>query len=96
MRALSNNMAERIFDGYGPLSTFSAKIDVAFALDLIDADVHRDLRTIKDIRNCFAHTTHSYFSAAQRSRSFVGSCQITGRAATMQSSSARAPLSHHP
>ena len=53
----SNRLLGRIFEGYGPLSTFSAKIDVAAALKLIDTDTVGDLRAIKDIRNHFAHAT---------------------------------------
>lgn len=69
MRELSSNLAERLFDGYGPLSTFAGKIDVAFALDLIDESVHRDLRVIKDIRNRFAHTTQfAFFNSPEISK----------------------------
>lgn len=57
MRGLSNSLHERIFRGYGPLSSFSAKIDVGFALGLFDEAIHRDLRALKDIRNAFAHTS---------------------------------------
>ncbi len=56
-RTISNTMAERIFEGMGPLRSFSGKIDVAYLFELIDEDVARDLRVIKDIRNKFAHTT---------------------------------------
>lgn len=56
MRRLSSNLNERIFRGYGPLSTFSAKIDIGYALELYDKTIHRDLRGLKDIRNAFAHT----------------------------------------
>jgi hypothetical protein len=56
-RTISNKTAKRIFEGMGPLSSFSGKIDVAYLFELIDKDVARDLRVIKDIRNKFAHTT---------------------------------------
>lgn len=45
-----------MFSGYGPLSTFSAKIEIAYAFDLFEADMFRDLKAIKDIRNAFAHS----------------------------------------
>ena len=61
MRPLSNTFAERLFEGYGPLSTFSGKIDISFAFDLIEEAVYRDIRVIKDIRNRFAHTKHFVF-----------------------------------
>ena len=45
-----------LFTGLGPLSTFSAKIKIAYALELIDADIFLSLETIRKIRNEFAHT----------------------------------------
>ena len=55
MRPLSNNFKNRLFDGYGPLSSFSSKIDVAFALCVIDEQLFSNLKIIKEIRNEFAH-----------------------------------------
>jgi hypothetical protein len=37
------------------LGTFSAKIEIGYALSLFDGDVKRDLDTIRTIRNRFAH-----------------------------------------
>ena len=34
---------------------FSNKIDLAFLLGLLTKEAHRDLKTMKDIRNKFAH-----------------------------------------
>lgn len=56
MRTLSNTLKERIFSGYGPLSSFSAKIDLAYALHIFEEPLWNDLRAIKDIRNEFAHS----------------------------------------
>ncbi len=56
-RPLSNTMQAKIFDGYGPLSHFSAKIDIAYIFELIDETTYDDLRAIKGVRNKFAHTT---------------------------------------
>jgi hypothetical protein len=53
MRTMSNEHAKRIFNG--PLARFGPKIDVAYAFELIDDDLHNDLMVIKDIRNEFAH-----------------------------------------
>jgi hypothetical protein len=50
----SNTLAKRLFNG--PLSSFAAKIDLAYALNLIENETHRDLRTVVDIRNEFAHS----------------------------------------
>src|SRR5690242_1015626 len=55
MPPMSNTLARDLFDNRGPLATFSAKIDVARAMGLIDAPTQRDLRAIKGLRNFFAH-----------------------------------------
>lgn len=46
---------EDLFTGYGPLSSFSAKIGMAFALGLINQDMKADLNYIRKVRNHFAH-----------------------------------------
>lgn len=53
---LSGEMESRIFDGYGPLSTFAAKIDIAYALQLYDDRTRVGLHTVRKIRNIFAHS----------------------------------------
>lgn len=47
-----------LFDGDGPLSTFSAKINLAFRLGLIDAQFAKALHSIRKIRNNFAHEVY--------------------------------------
>jgi hypothetical protein len=54
---LSNTSAAKIFDGLGPLSQFSAKIEVAYIFRLVDEATYKDLLAIKEIRNRFAHTS---------------------------------------
>ena len=51
----SNNFKHRIFEGYGPLSTFTAKIDMARALEIVDEETYNTLRILKSIRNEVAH-----------------------------------------
>jgi len=46
---------KKIFEGTGPLSTFSAKIDIAYRLGLISKREHQIIHTIRSIRNKFAH-----------------------------------------
>ena len=46
----------RLFTGYGPLATLSARIMFAYNLKIINADSRHDFIIIKDIRNQFAHT----------------------------------------
>lgn len=53
---LSNTVHDRIFDGNGPLSPFSAKIDIAYALGLYPAEIKTDLHKVRKVRNLFAHS----------------------------------------
>lgn len=58
---------ERLFGPNAPLSTFSAKIDLARLLGLMTNTIRSDLHIVRDIRNEFAHqiahrTTHDKLS----------------------------------
>ena len=46
---------ERLFGRNHPLTTFGARIDLAFALGLIGTTEHHDLDLVRKIRNHFAH-----------------------------------------
>lgn len=56
MRPLSSEFKRRLFDGYGPLSSFSAKIDLSYAFQIIDKKTRDELTIIRKIRNKFAHS----------------------------------------
>src|SRR5215510_7954244 len=43
------------FGRYRPFSRFVTKIDLAHLTDVIDDDLERDLDTLREIRNAFAH-----------------------------------------
>lgn len=49
------NTVGKLFEGTGPLATFSARIGLAFATGLLRGESHRALRLICKIRNDFAH-----------------------------------------
>jgi hypothetical protein len=51
----ADDIDERMFRSSGPLGSLSAKIDLAFMLGIVGRQAHRDLHTIRDIRNRFAH-----------------------------------------
>ena len=53
---LSKTFRDKLFKGYGPLSSFSGKIDIAYAFSMFGQETYNDLRAIKDIRNTFAHS----------------------------------------
>jgi DNA-binding MltR family transcriptional regulator len=53
--ALRKSQSDRIFKGTGPLSSFDARIRLASAIGVIDADMQHDVDIIREIRNDFAH-----------------------------------------
>jgi len=53
---LGRDMKDRIFEGYGPLSSFAAKIDIAYVLQIIPRDIYDSLRIVNRIRVRFAHS----------------------------------------
>jgi hypothetical protein len=48
-------VAQTFFAITGPVGDLATKIDLALLVGLVGKDMHRDLVTIKDIRNYFAH-----------------------------------------
>jgi DNA-binding MltR family transcriptional regulator len=54
--AIPGKVEKSLFDANGPLSTFSAKIKMAYGMGLIDRPVFDDLELIRRIRNEFAHS----------------------------------------
>lgn len=49
-------IVDPLFSGFGPLSTFSAKIKLSYVTGLINKQLYKDIEIIRDIRNHFAHT----------------------------------------
>jgi DNA-binding MltR family transcriptional regulator len=49
-------LIEPLFDAFGPLSTFSAKIRISYAIDLLNESMANDLDLVRRIRNAFAHS----------------------------------------
>jgi DNA-binding MltR family transcriptional regulator len=57
MVPLSPSLRNSIFRGkYGPLSDFSSKITVAFALGVYNDEIRKQLDVLREIRNIFAHS----------------------------------------
>ena len=55
MNHLEPKEIKALFSGFGPLSTFSAKIMTAYATNIIDKEIRDDLDVLREIRNAFAH-----------------------------------------
>ncbi len=62
----ATRLVEPLFGGLGPLSTFSAKIRLSYAIDLLQDWMAADLDLIRRIRNEFSHSfeSASFASAA--------------------------------
>jgi hypothetical protein len=54
-RSLSLDDRAAIFEGYGPLASFSAKIIIGCSFDMYGPKIRKDLERVKDIKNAFAH-----------------------------------------
>jgi hypothetical protein len=52
---LSSDRRDRLFGRMGPLSNFSAKIELGFALGLFSNEGRKAFDMIRDVRNKFAH-----------------------------------------
>ncbi|WP_421839357.1 MltR family transcriptional regulator [Novosphingobium sp.] len=55
MPSLNGELRKKMFEGTGALSTAAARMDVAFALGIIEKSWYNDLIQIARIRNRFAH-----------------------------------------
>jgi DNA-binding MltR family transcriptional regulator len=56
MRPLSKQLCKRVFDSFGPLSTFSNKIVMAHAIGIVSAPIYARLEHLRKLRNAFAHS----------------------------------------
>jgi hypothetical protein len=57
---MSRRKLKRILDYPGPLSTFSAKADIAYVTRLISEDVHKAIYHLRRVRNDVAHSPNSF------------------------------------
>jgi hypothetical protein len=57
MAPLSANLRDRLFKGYGPLSSYAGKVDIALALKIISKGDYDALGAINKVRVKFAHST---------------------------------------
>jgi DNA-binding MltR family transcriptional regulator len=67
---LTEKVSEELFGRFGPLSSFSSRIDVAYCLGWIGPETYRDLNLLRKIRNDFAHAHEpvTFSDAAVQSR----------------------------
>lgn len=54
-RIRDKKVADELFNAMGPLSSFSQRIAIAYAFDLISPAQYKDFEIIRKVRNHFAH-----------------------------------------
>ena len=69
-----------MFEGVGPLSTFSAKAKLAFALKLVDSDQFHNLEIVRKIRNTFAHSFEGVALTLPENADRISALKLTTRA----------------
>jgi len=52
----SKSSTNPLFDTFGPLHSFSGKVKICYAMDLIGKWMYRDLEIVRNLRNDFAHS----------------------------------------
>jgi len=70
-----------LFGAYGPLSSFSAKIDLAKSLGILTKGEASDLHRVRKIRNVFAHSLQEVSFRDRSIRDHIHQIQV--RAATI-------------
>jgi DNA-binding MltR family transcriptional regulator len=55
-KGASKKLKDDLFDGNGPIATFSAKISVSYAFGFITQDDYKNLGLVRKVRNAFAHS----------------------------------------
>lgn len=64
----NEDIHRKLFTGYGPLSSLSAKIDLGFLLGIYPSRFHKMLHDIREVRNDFAHNPLPVSFRSQRER----------------------------
>ncbi|MES9900422.1 MAG: MltR family transcriptional regulator [Sedimenticola sp.] len=57
-------------DGSSPLGTFSSRIELCFALGLIDEFEYREISLLRKVRNAFAHAKHGTSFQTEKIKGF--------------------------
>jgi hypothetical protein len=70
---------ERLFGHAGALSTFSAKIDVAFSIGMLSKEAIEDLHVIRKVRNEFAHNLRMKSFAAAPVRDLIKNIHMSSK-----------------
>ena len=72
-----------LFDGDRPLATFSARINLAFAIGYIPLNAYSDLNLLRKIRNHFAHSAEQVSFEDGRIRDWCGALSTVKKDSSM-------------
>lgn len=75
-------LQEKLLGTSRPLATFSSRIDLCHALGLINEEMAKELHTIREIRNEFAHVSRNIGFEEQRVRDRCKNLRLRPRSAT--------------
>jgi hypothetical protein len=89
LRPLSSDKYRDLFKGNSPLSTFAAKIDMAFAIGVLNEIAHRQLHLIRKVRNCFAHSIQPLDFEHSEIKQLIGSNELIANSGLLQENSTR-------
>lgn len=85
---VDDKAVSELFKGDRPLATFSAKINIAFAVGLLPPNVRTDLDKIRKIRNHFAHHPEETNFSASPARDFCGALSVVDASTGLAAASA--------
>jgi hypothetical protein len=72
-QSLNSDESRRLFEERGPVSSFSARIDIAYALDLLNRKERDQLHLLREIRNRCSHSVRPMNFAVPELR---GVCRV--------------------
>lgn len=79
MQPFNAKARKEIFGGMGPLSSFSAKIHIAYGIGLLDAELYDDAHTLRAIRNKFAHAKDRLDLTSEKMSELVDKLSTCGK-----------------
>ena len=79
LRRDDESVIRDMFQVRGPLGSFSAKISMGYLLGLYDKETRKELDTIKEIRNTFAHRAYACHFETQRIRDLASNLSLSQR-----------------
>jgi len=82
----SNKQLKELFTGFGPMSSFSAKIKLAYSFGIITSEASAELDRLKRIRNLFAHDPNLI---TFESKNIISMCESLEFALDVQSTTTR-------